>query len=140
MRFELRTILAILLIGSQLLLSGFRGQAVALEGGDLALTAESSRGCVVLLGDETSKAGLPHRHDGLPLHMHVESEDAVRPRVQPLEHAIPPVPPLVGVPDRSCHGLLGRDDGADRWVTRSAPVAGHSGATTASLRAIRLRV
>ncbi len=72
---SLQRLLVALLIGSQLLLTFFRGQDLPLE----AVTNATVRGTAVEFfalheHDELHERGL-HQHDGLPIHLHVPEDD-----------------------------------------------------------------
>lgn len=136
-----RVILVLLLLVLQVILAGVRGQALVVDACADARKDAAARGALALPDEFEDWSRGSHRHDDLPLHVHVPEDGAVRARlqVQPGEPAqpAPPAPPALV----SCHnGLSLRSAWDTRNPSSAVRLVDRDGGSIESLRTIRIVV
>lgn len=136
-----RISLVLLLLVLQVALAGVRGQALVVDACATVRQEASARSALALSDELEDWSRGSHRHDDLPLHIHVPEDAAVRARAQPPGgEAAQPVPPTPLASVLVLEGLSWRSASGARNL-RSAPGRVDRGVgSIESLRTIRILV
>ncbi len=130
-----------LLLVLQVGLACVRGQAIVVDACANVRQQASERGALVLSDELEDWSRGSHRHDDLPLHVHMPEDGAVRGRVQaPTGEAAQPVPPTPFASVLVLDGLSWRSASGTRNLYSVPGPVGRGVGSIESLRTIRILV